>query len=93
MKLFDDTGRSKGAVIIQGLEEMYSINIPVLYVFGSEDWTVTIWGAPEREKQIRKDPRSGQVMVPGAKHFFEGREEELVKIVAGFLDRTLAVKP
>ena len=28
-------------------------------------------------------------MVPGAKHFFEGREDELVKIVAGFLDRTL----
>jgi alpha/beta superfamily hydrolase len=40
-----------------------------------------------------KNPRSGQVMVPGAKHFFEGREDELVRIVAGFLDRTLAVKP
>ncbi len=79
--------------IIQGLEEMYRIKIPVLDVFGSEDWTVTIWGGPERERQIRKDPRSGQVVVPGAKHFFEGREEELVKIVAGFLDRTLVAKP
>jgi pimeloyl-ACP methyl ester carboxylesterase len=78
--------------IIQGLEEMFRIRIPVLDVFGSDDWTVTVWGAPEREAQIRKDPRSGQVMVPGAKHFFEGREEELVKIVGGFLDRTLAVK-
>ena len=27
-------------------------------------------------------------MVPDAKHFFEGREEELIKIVPGFLDRT-----
>jgi len=79
--------------IIQGLEEMFRIKIPVLDVFGSEDWTVTVWGAPEREKQIMKNPRSGQVMVPGAKHFFEGREDELVRIVAGFLDRTLAVKP
>ena len=79
--------------IIQGLEEMFRIKIPVLDVFGSEDWTVTVWGAPEREKQIMKNPRSGQVMVPGAQHFFEGREEELVKIVAGFLDKTLAAKP
>ena len=79
--------------IVQGLEEMFRIKIPVLDVFGSEDWTVTVWGAPEREKQIRKDPRSGQVMVPGAKHFFEDHEEELVKIVAGFLDKTLAAKP
>jgi pimeloyl-ACP methyl ester carboxylesterase len=79
--------------IIQGLEEMFRIKIPVLDVFGSEDWTVTVWGAPERAKQLSKDPRSGQVMVPGATHFFEGREEELVKIVAGFLDRTLESKP
>jgi len=75
--------------ILQGLEEMYRIRIPVLDVFGSDDWTVTMWGAPEREKQLRDHPGSAQVMVPGAKHFFEGREEELVRIVTGFLDRTL----
>jgi pimeloyl-ACP methyl ester carboxylesterase len=75
--------------ILQGLEEMYRIKIPVLDVYGSNDWTVTIWGAPEREKQIRSDPRSGQVMVPDATHFFERREDELVKIVVGFLDKTL----
>jgi alpha-beta hydrolase superfamily lysophospholipase len=75
--------------ILQGLEEMYRIKIPVLDVYGSNDWTVTMWGAPEREKQIRSDPRSAQVMVPDATHFFERREDELVKIVAGFLDKTL----
>jgi pimeloyl-ACP methyl ester carboxylesterase len=74
--------------ILQGLEEMYRIRIPTLDVYGSDDWTVTMWGAPEREKQLQKVPGSGQVMVPGAKHFFEGREDELVKIVAGFLDRS-----
>jgi len=78
--------------ILQGLEEMYRIKIPVLDVFGSDDWTVTMWGAPEREKQIMKNPASAQVMVPGAKHFFEDRESELVKIVAGFLDRTMGAK-
>jgi alpha-beta hydrolase superfamily lysophospholipase len=78
--------------IIQGLEEMYRIKIPVLDVYGGNDWTVTMWGADERRKQILANPGSAQVMVPEAKHFFEDREDELVKIVAGFLDRTLAVK-
>jgi alpha-beta hydrolase superfamily lysophospholipase len=79
--------------ILQGLEEMYRIKIPVLDIFGSDDWTVTMWGAPEREKQIRLNPGSAQVMVPGAKHFFEGREDELVKIIAAFLDKTFSAKP
>jgi alpha-beta hydrolase superfamily lysophospholipase len=79
--------------ILQGLEEMYRIKVPTLDVYGSNDWTVTMWGAPEREKQLRDHPGSGQVMVPGAKHFFEGREDELVKIVAGFLDRTFKAGP
>ena len=79
--------------ILQGLEEMYRIKIPTLDVYGSNDWTVTMWGAPEREAQLRKVPGSGQVMVKDAKHFFEGREDELVKIVAGFLDKNLATRP
>jgi alpha-beta hydrolase superfamily lysophospholipase len=74
--------------ILQGLEEMYRIRIPTLDVYGSDDWTVTVWGAPEREKQLAKVPGSAQIMVPGAKHFFERQEDELVKIVAGFLDKT-----
>jgi pimeloyl-ACP methyl ester carboxylesterase len=74
--------------ILQGLEEMYRIKIPTLDVYGSNDWTVTMWGAPEREKQLRKVPGSGQVMVPDAKHFFEGKEDELIRIVTAFLDRS-----
>ena len=76
--------------ILQGLEEMYRIRIPTLDVYGSDDWTVTMWGAPEREKQLRKVPGSGQVMVPGAKHFFEGKEDELIRIVTAFLDRSFS---
>jgi len=79
--------------ILQGLEEMYRIKIPTLDVYGSNDWTVTMWGAPERETQLHKVPGSAQVMVPDAKHFFEGKEDELVKIVAGFLDRSLSTRP
>jgi pimeloyl-ACP methyl ester carboxylesterase len=79
--------------ILQGLEEMYRIKIPTLDVYGSNDWTVTMWGAPEREKQLRAHPGSGQVMVPGAKHFFEGREEDLLRIVTAFLDKTFKASP
>lgn len=78
--------------ILQGLEEMYRIRIPVLDVFGSQDWTVTMWGADERKKQIEKNPASGQVMVQDAKHFFEDRESELVRIVVAFLDRVFSGK-
>jgi alpha-beta hydrolase superfamily lysophospholipase len=78
--------------ILQGLEEMYRIKIPVLDVFGGNDWTITMWGADERKKQIMLNPGSAQVMVPGAKHFFEGHEDELLKIVVDFLDRTVAAK-
>ena len=40
--------------IIQGLEEMYRIKIPVLDVFGSEDWTVTIWGGPSQAIRLSR---------------------------------------
>jgi pimeloyl-ACP methyl ester carboxylesterase len=72
--------------IINGLEEMFRIKIPVLDVFGGKDWEITQVGAYERKKQIMKVPGSDQVIVPDAQHFFEGREEELVKVLVEFLD-------
>jgi len=78
--------------ILQGLEEMYRIKIPVLDIYGSNDWTVTMYGGPERLAQIRKNPRSAQIVVPDAQHFFEGREEELLEHIAGFLDGVFAGK-
>lgn len=73
--------------IINGLEEMFRIKIPVLDVFGSKDWEVTQVGAYERRKQIMKIKGSDQVVVPEALHFFEGKEDELTKITVTFLDR------
>ncbi len=51
--------------IINGLEEMFRIKIPVLDVFGSKDWEITQVGAYERKKQIMKIKGSDQVVVPG----------------------------
>ncbi len=75
--------------ILQGLEEMYRIKIPVLDIYGSNDWTVTMYGGPERLAQIRKNPASAQIIVPKATHFFEGREGELLKEIDAFLARVV----
>ena len=73
--------------IINGLEEMFRIKIPVLDVFGSKDWEITQVGAYERKRQIDKVPGSQQVIVADALHFFEGKEDELVKVTVSFLDQ------
>jgi hypothetical protein len=91
----DDTtvGAWVSISILQGLQEMFRIKIPVLDVFASDDWSTNVYGAPEREKEIRSVPGSRQVMVQGAKHFFEGHEEELVRLVVSFLDASFKNKP
>ena len=75
--------------ILQGLTEMFRIRIPSLDVYGGNDWTVITQTAPERAALLKGLPGSTQVMVPEATHFFERREEELVKVITGFLDKTL----
>ena len=73
--------------IINGLEDMFRIKIPVLDVFGSVDWDVTRFGADERKAQIARIAGSRQVMVAGAEHFYEGKREELTALIVEFLDR------
>ncbi|MGH8679071.1 MAG: alpha/beta hydrolase [Burkholderiales bacterium] len=73
--------------IINGLEEMFRIKIPVLDVYGSKDWEVTQVGGYERKRQIEKVPGSDQIVLQDAPHFFEGKEDELVKVIVDFLDQ------
>ena len=73
--------------IINGLEDMFRIKIPVLDVFGSVDWDVTRFGADERKAQIARIAGSRQVMVAGAEHFYEGKRVELTALIVEFLDR------
>lgn len=56
--------------IINGLEEMFRIKIPVLDIYGGKDWEITQVGSAERARQIAKVPGSRQIMVPEALHFF-----------------------
>ena len=75
--------------IINGLEDMFRIKVPVLDVFGSQDWDVTRFGADERKAQIGRIAGSQQVIMAGAQHFYEGKREALTTIIVGFLDRVL----
>ena len=72
--------------IINGLEDMFRIRVPVLDVFGSNDWSVTRFGGDERLAQIRRIAGSSQVVIAGAEHFFEGHRDELVRSITRFLD-------
>lgn len=75
--------------IINGLEGMSRIRIPVLDVFGTRDWLATRYGADERRAQIARVAGSEQVVVDGAEHFFEHRHAELSRVIAAFLDKAL----
>ncbi len=75
--------------IINGLEDMFRIKVPVLDVFGTLDWQVTRYGAEERRAQILKIAGSEQVIVQGAEHFFDRKQEELAGIISAFLGRVL----
>ena len=79
--------------IINGLEDMFRIKVPVLDVFAGNDWSVTRFGGDERLAQIRKIAGSQQIVVPGTEHFFDGRREELTRDIVTFLDAALARKP
>lgn len=72
--------------ILNGLQEMFRIKIPVMDVFASDDWEITVVGGYERKQQIVKVPGSRQVIIQNALHFFERREETLVKEIVEFLD-------
>jgi uncharacterized protein DUF3530 len=73
--------------IINGMQNMQWVRVPVLDLYGEHDWDGVLNGAYERAKDIAKIPGSAQVSVAGADHFFEGRETELVRAVRQFLDR------
>ena len=78
--------------IINGLEDMFRIHVPVLDVFAGEDWSVTRFGGDERRRQIEKIAGSRQVVIAGAEHFFEGHRPELTRVIVDFLDHLPAAR-
>lgn len=61
---------------------------PVLDLYGEKDLPAVLDNAAKRAAAIRKIRGSAQVSVAGADHFFNGMDQELLRNVKLFLDRS-----
>ena len=64
------------------------VTVPTLDLFGSRDYPAVRRLAPERltAMRIAGHPRNTQLVVPGADHYFAGRDEALLRAVVDWLD-------
>lgn len=62
-------------------------SVPVLDVYGEEEYPAVIKGAPERLAAIQKagNAKSKQVTVPGANHYFTDEGDVLLEVVGPWL--------
>ncbi len=68
-------------------EDPARLTLPVLDVYGQHDLEAVIANAPQRRTAISANPRSAQVVIPGADHFFEGKEAALADVLREFFDQ------
>lgn len=66
-----------------------ALKLPVMDLFGANDLPQVLENAGTRKKSLAPVPASRQVVIPNADHFFNGRESEMVNMVAIFLADTL----
>lgn len=68
------------------LQEM---KVPVLDVYGEDEYSAVIKMAPERlaMMQAAGNSQSEQAVVPGADHYFKDKGAELTEVVAAWLDK------
>lgn len=68
------------------------MRIPVLDVYGSEEYPAVIRMAPARAAAMKQagHPLSAQQVVPGTDHYFRGAQDALVEVVAQWLDGVAA---
>ena len=74
----------------QPMQEAYAlekIKGPVLDLYGAEDYPAVLRMAPKRKVLLVKagNPKSRQLMIPDADHYFKDRGEPLVEAVAAWL--------
>lgn len=64
------------------------IRVPVLDLYGERDMPAVLAGAKQRAASLQVKG-SRQIAAPDADHFFNNRDAELIRDVAGFLDGVL----
>lgn len=68
--------------------DMAKLKLPILDLYGEADLPRVLNGAKQRAAGL-KQKGSEQVKVPGADHFFDGKDAALLDQVRGWLDKTL----
>jgi alpha/beta superfamily hydrolase len=64
---------------------MRNVKVPVLDLYGENDLTSVLRSDWRRRITVDSIAGSRQVMVPGADHFYAGKEKELMAAIDGFL--------
>ena len=67
-------------------KSLKKIKLPILDLYGSEDLPAVKDSAPMRATAASHNKKYKQKMVKGANHFFEGKDDTLVELVAKALD-------
>lgn len=64
------------------------ITVPVLDVFGSDDYPAVLRGEEERRRLVKAagNPKSSQVIVPEANHYFTDQGGDLLEVVSQWLE-------
>ncbi len=64
------------------------MTVPVLDVFGSDDYSAVLREAPERAAAtaVAANALSSQVMVEGADHYFTDKDDDLIAVVSTWLE-------
>jgi len=75
----------------QPMQEPFALEMikaPVLDIYGAEDYPAVMRLAPERKALMDKagNPKSRQIVVPEADHYFKDAGEPLLEAVAGWLE-------
>ncbi|MFW2440554.1 MAG: alpha/beta fold hydrolase [Arenicellales bacterium] len=74
---------------MNSIKALEKIKVPVLDMYGEEDLEPILNSSGARAESAKKAGNKNytQVKLSGANHFFDGKEDELVESVAGWLDK------
>ena len=62
-----------------------TFHAPIMDIYGENDFPAVLQAIPGRHRAIDRFHGSLQAMIPGADHYYTGREKELAAVIAGFL--------
>jgi len=74
---------------MDNLASLAKVHIPVLDLYGQRDNENVLSTSAQRVKAAAGNPAYSQVQVPGADHFFDGKDQVLLETVSGWLNETV----